>query len=223
MKPAFRNCFDPKAAVHDILNELEWLFSTRIFENAPPRPSTVALAAPAAEAVKFTASGLPLASGPLQEPPIHIPNAGDGANSRHSYRTDLVLLRDPSGSTLKVLWWHDMDPRPDPHNHPWDFRSAIFSGGYTEERTEVRDGKPYVETVSYEAGDVNVMPANLYHSVVSVQPGTVTLLDCGPAKPGNEWGYLDLKELKYKNFKELAPANFVENFRALNPHLLKRG
>ena len=61
----------------------------------------------------------------LTIPPIHkCPVAGDGANARHSYKSELVLLRDPDLGTKKILWWYDKDPRPLPHNHPWDFRSA---------------------------------------------------------------------------------------------------
>ena len=60
----------------------------------------------------------------------------------------------------------------------------------------------------------------MFHNVVEVLPGTVTFLDCGRARAGNEWGYIDPQVWDYKSFKDLTPTNFLELFRELNPHLI---
>jgi len=168
---------------------------------------------------QMTSSGQSLEGEAFRIPPLHIPVCGDEANARHSYKSELTLVRDPDIGTKKLLWWHDKDPRDEPHNHPWDFRSAIISGGYTEERFWIdEDGKVQRDEVTYEAGQINVVPANVYHNVISVEPGTVTYLDCGPARTGNEWGYLDIRNGEYITFKDLTPDNFLEMFQGLNPH-----
>lgn len=211
------------ADVTAVLNDLLESFDTRVFTDGPPRPSTIEGELTQGTSHTTTSSGQALVGEAFQIAPVHIPNAGDGANARHSYKSELVLVRYPDVGTKKILWWYDKDPRATPHNHPWDFRSAILSGGYTEERFWLdKDGKLQTETCTYTAGDVNVMPANMFHNVVKVEKNTVTYLDCGQARKGNEWGYLDVEKLVYKTFKELTPGNFLETFQALNPHLIKK-
>lgn len=166
-----------------------------------------------------TSIGNPLISNSFKAAPMHIPNAGDNANARHSYKSELVLVRDPNAGTKKILWWFDKDPRETPHNHPWNFRSGIISGGYVEERFWLNNGVVKKETRRYEAGMINEVPANVFHNVREVLPGTVTYLDCGPARKGNEWGYMDINDGKYIPFKDLTPGNFLECLRTLNPHL----
>lgn len=208
------------ASIEDLMQMFISAVDAKLFPpGAPPRPELINADGSTAIA---TSSGLPLISKPFQSTPIHIPNAGDGANARHSYKTELVLLRDPKVRTVKMLWWHGDDPRDTPHNHPWSFRSAILSGGYSEERFHVSNGVTHKETRTYEAGDINVVPSDVFHNVRDVQPGTVTLLDCGEASEGNAWGYLNVATGERIPNSQLTPANFLENFRALNPHLLPK-
>jgi hypothetical protein len=158
-----------------------------------------------------TAGGLALSHDMLAAPPVHIPDGRGGA-----YKTELTIERGPD-RTVKILWWYADDPRTEPHNHPWAFTSEILTGGYTDERYRLAsDGTIDHETVVVRAGDVNVVPADLYHRVTDVMPGTVTRMTCGSATEGNAWGYLDIVS------GEISPSHdpmFVANLRAINPHL----
>ena len=162
-----------------------------------------------------TSGGLALTHDMLAAPPMHIPDGRGGA-----YKTELVIERG-ADRTVKILWWYADDPRTEPHNHPWPFTSEIMAGGYTDERYRVAgDGTIDHETVVVRAGDVNVVPADIYHRVTDVLPGTVTRMTCGTAAPGNTWGYLDIVS------GEISPSHdpmFVANLRAINPHLRPSG
>lgn len=165
--------------------------------------------------VTTTTGGQPLASAQLESPPIHIPDGKGGA-----YKTELAIERTPD-RTVKILWWHADDPRPEPHNHPWPFKSEILSGGYSETRYWVEDGKVIVEEKTYRKGDINDMPDNVFHVVHDVQPKTVTRLTCGKAAPNNEWGYLDTTTGAYTSARDpkFADNEFIDKLRAINPHM----
>lgn len=164
-----------------------------------------------------TSGGQPLTHGALETPPIHIPNGRGGA-----YKTELVIERAPM-STTKILWWHEDDPRDEPHNHPWEFTSLILAGGYTDYHYWVdTDGVVQAGVETFRAGGENHVPVNVFHSVRDVLPGTRTRMMCGAAAPGNEWGYLDLATGGYitaldKRFETDPP--FLDQLRALNPHM----
>ncbi len=212
--------FFDQADVEKLLAGFMQLAESSLFPvGCPPRPTTAALVANGA---LETSLGTPLTALAFKEVPIHVP-VGIGENARHSYKSELVFVRDPGVRTVKMLWWHDRDPRSEPHCHPWNFRSAILHGGYDEVRFWIDErGKVQSEERTYEAGEINVMPANVFHCVTAVRPGTVTLLDCGPAAAGNAWGYLDTESGRYIDQKELAVPDFGTNFVAINPHRAKK-
>ncbi len=154
--------------------------------------------------------------------PVHIPGDGNGA-----YKTELVIERAPD-RTVKLNWWHNRDPRRDPHSHPWPFESIILAGGYTETRftrtligsESGYDHHEWVEsTHTYGVGDVNVMPAGVYHTVDSVAPGTVTRMVCGALTSGpKDWGYL----VDGKHVQAKAGSEFIGRLHALNPHMVTK-
>lgn len=157
--------------------------------------------------------GSPLEHADLAAPPLHIPDGEGGC-----YKTELVIERSKD-RVVKIQWWHAPDPRRDPHNHPWSFRSTILSGGYIETRYRLSDGGvllPYKET-SYRKGAVNEMPADVFHTVDKVSPGTVTRMVTGPIGDG-DWGYLI--DGKYVSAKDdpYPNADFFTHLCALNPH-----
>lgn len=159
-------------------------------------------------------AGLPLTAENLTTPPFHVPNGKGGA-----YKTELVLVRTPE-RTEKILWWHEGDPRPEPHNHPWSFQSTILSGGYTEDRWWIdEEGNLQTKTITYRADElkINDMPANVFHVVRDVLPKTVTQLLCGQVVKDNLWGYLNLTTKEYYD----APKDpeFVKALHAINPHM----
>ncbi len=154
-----------------------------------------------------TSTGLTIEHIQWSAAPLHIPDDKGGA-----YKTELVIHRSPE-RTEKINWWHGPDPRREPHNHPWPFRSTILAGGYAETRWTQVDGVWTFETVTYQAGGVNDLPVNVYHTVDSVRPGTVTHMVCGPIVSVN-WGYL------IDGKKQVIPADddFLSQLRAINPH-----
>lgn len=210
------------ADIDDVMHLLTTLLESKVFpEGAPARP-TASLGTGTSTATT-TSLGLSLKSRPFGSPPIHVPNGGGGPNARHSFKSELTLLRDPQIGTKKILWWHGDDPRVTPHNHPWNFRSAILSGGYTEERYWLsRTGSIKRETLTFTAGMINEVPADVFHNVTRVLPGTVTYLDCGPAREGGAWGYMELGEGEYIPSTELVVSDLKDCFAALNPHLAKK-
>lgn len=211
--------FFSSANVDSVMQTLIMAFEANLFpQGSPARPT--ALAKKGDSDLLETSTGQPLVSAAFSVPPLHIPNAGDGPNARHSFKSELVLVRDPAVGTKKIMWWYGDDPREIPHNHPWDFRSGIISGGYTEERSWITNGILKSERRKYVAGTINEVPADVFHNVFDVLPNTVTYLDCGPAREGNEWGYLDGE--KYQTWKDLTPANFLECFKGLNTHSGKK-
>lgn len=209
--------FNPNAN-SEVLEDLLYSFQENCFRDSPPIPNVIEREEVGEFKSETTSSGASLNSKAFVSPPVHIPNSGEGEKARHSFKTELSLLRDPNVGTKKILRWHDADPRQLPHNHPWDFRSAILAGGYTEERFFLKDGIWVRELVEYEAGSVNIVPADVFHNVIDVQEGTVTFLDCGKARQGNEWGYLDVEENEYFDWKKESPTNFLEIFKSLNAH-----
>jgi len=164
--------------------------------------------------MKTTSLGFALTADQLETPPFHVPNTKGGA-----YKTELVLFRSPE-RTEKIIWWHEDDPRPEPHNHPWRFESTILSGGYTEDRWWIDEkGELQKETITYRANDrnINVCEANVFHVVRDIQPKTTTKLLCGQASEGNAWGYLDLSTKAYSQAEN--DPKFRDWLREINPHL----
>jgi hypothetical protein len=180
---------------------------------------------------KTTTSGAPLRHAEYTRPPLHIPN-----ELGQPVKTELVISRDPDGSTIKMNWWHLPDVvggRKRPHNHPWSFDSDVLHGGFTEERYTPVDSKPgyfSVTTLTHKAGDKYTLRADEFHVVTAVEPGTVTRMTCGKAAPENEWGYIEVDASEYSALGQVRgeytraqkdPA-FQEHFERLNPFLKKK-
>ena len=202
----------------------DWIIQGVKGELYPCKPDIFAATYEAASAASKTIGlGLNMGAGRFESVPIHIPDGSGGV-----YKTELVLQRVPF--VEKVNYWHGQDPRRDPHNHPWPFRSTILRGGYVETRwTKVEAGGQNVwekNTYSYVAGDVNDMPAGVYHTVDSVMPGTVTHMVCGELVPGGLWGHLLDLEGPLPVGREVPAGKDVKFLRqmwALNPHMRPPG
>lgn len=207
--------------IDDIMQVLITAIERKVFpEGAPVRPITDLGTGDSTQTT--TSLGLAIKSRPFASAPIHVPNGGGGPKARHSFKSELSLFRDPAVGTKKILWWHSDDPRATPHNHPWDFRSAILQGGYTEQRYWLSGGRIKHETIKFVAGMINTVPGDVFHNVTEILPGTVTYMDCGPAREGNKWGYMELGEAEYIPSAELVVPDMQECFLALNPHLIKK-
>lgn len=107
-------------------------------------------------------------------------------------RTQVVLRRDPDGSTEKYHIWNAPESEADPHDHPWVwFDSTVIKGTVTEEVFEVIDGVLVSQGVrTHNAGDTYRMKYGTYHRTVSVEPGTITHFRTGPwVKDASDWGW----------------------------------
>jgi len=179
--------------------------------------------------LKALATGDSTNLGWLGSIPVHIPDGKGGA-----YKTEWTLFDSPQLGTVKLNFWHAPDPRRIPHNHPWDdgfrtaFTSYIIAGGYTE-TVYVKASRGaygcYSTKASASGCNQHTVCSKHYHTVDEVEPGTITLMVCGPRKP--EWGYLLLGERDENGYftgeevrfddPRVADPGFREAFLVLNP------
>ena len=103
-----------------------------------------------------------------------------GTKGSHSSRNSLLLH-------------HFLKPDDDKHlhNHPWAGRSTILSGGYVEDSLDgLKTLKPF---------DSNMITADTYHCVKSIQPNTWSLVHTGDKE--GEWGFLvDGEHIHYLDY-----------------------
>lgn len=82
------------------------------------------------------------------------------------------------------------------HDHPWNARTIILSGGYTE-RILMPDGS--TGNRNRKAGHTGIIGFGKYHSIVMVKPNTYTLFITW-GKQG-DWGFLvDGKKVAWRDF-----------------------
>ena len=115
------------------------------------------------------------------------------------YRSDIV---DPTGAPYMRRWilafagWmvrlhhiQKADAGRCPHDHPFDFVSVVLRGGYREERVVVSaSGDTATTWETRRAPGVAYRRAEDLHRLVSVEPGTWTLVLTGPIR--RTWGFL---------------------------------
>lgn len=102
---------------------------------------------------------------------------------------DCLENHDPAqASHAFVHEIHTADGDRHMHDHPWAWAVAVvLSGGYTELRPPYDDSFGGCRRV-YHVGDLNILRPGDYHSIVAVEPGTVTLFLCG--RESSDWGFL---------------------------------
>lgn len=92
-----------------------------------------------------------------------------------------------------IHWIYVADNDRHLHNHPWNFYSFIWRGGYVEEATTQPKalfdpnwwGHPQ-ENV-YTAGHGHWFGSNAWHRIIHILPGTITLVFTG--KRMRKWGF----------------------------------
>jgi len=116
------------------------------------------------------------------------------------------LFNPYSRETHKAkFWWfpwsirihHIMRPDADRdlHSHPWNARTIIMRGGYTEERPAIRQGTKSILSVTRRVriirrpGDTATLTFGEYHRIDYVQPeGAFTLFIT--SKWRGDWGFM---------------------------------
>jgi hypothetical protein len=86
----------------------------------------------------------------------------------------------------------DVDPQPDPHDHPWPFRSLVLRGGYTEKIYMTDPVWGHRKIVTYQRRWLRwswhkMSASGVAHRITTVQPRTVTLVLRG--RRCREWGF----------------------------------
>lgn len=130
---------------------------------------------------------------------IYGPSGHENAGHQDLYLRRLYVLRTPwFGVMLHWIKREDWD-RDALHNHPWEFRRFIVSGGYTEELAypqgeldEAADKYVYTELKpstlkTHRMWSFSKFPSGAYHRITSVKPHTVSLVINGPKC--NSWGF----------------------------------
>lgn len=99
------------------------------------------------------------------------------------------LIQTPwFGIYVHHIYREDMDRTP--HDHPWEFRSLVLRGGYTEElHPDIRVNGFSFESRSHQRGSFHVFPLANAHRITYVLPGTTTLVLVG--RKQRIWGFWD--------------------------------
>lgn len=143
-------------------------------------------------------------------------------------RSELTLLTGVD-ATVKLNRWVRPDIRGGdedqiPHNHRWDiFYGHLLRGAYSEVRFRRADIDPetghaeviFEPRITHASPGINAVPHDVWHEVVAVDPGTLSLMVCGRGEFGN-WSHLDVDSGQL--IHEQPVKEFDAMFAALNPH-----
>lgn len=94
------------------------------------------------------------------------------------YITRLHIIKTPWFAVC-LHWLNKPDPEPFMHDHPVSFLSIILRGGYIERRNGRLECRIWHNFIRATPDDT--------HTIVLVQPGTLTLCLMGPKV--REWGF----------------------------------
>lgn len=95
------------------------------------------------------------------------------------------------------------DPGIDLHDHPWPFVSIVLRGGYTEERSDIRDAPKFAAIasawpdtcrrgveMSWRAGTIHRVRVDECHRIISLQR-TPTWTLCLIGRKFRNWGFYE--------------------------------
>lgn len=104
------------------------------------------------------------------------------------YITRLHLVKTP-WFAICLHWINKPDPEPFHHDHPVSFLSLILRGGYREAVLVSYEQDYWTrEKVVYRQHRwFNIIRTTHKHTIVEVQPNTLTLAIMGPKR--QEWGF----------------------------------
>lgn len=174
-----------------------------------------------------TSTGAPTRIRPFLGIPTMVPEFVDGEFTGGIYKVEEKFFYDGVHG-LRIHAWIKADPRI--HNHPWEqIHCTVIRGGYTAKEYRRYDDCNYREdTVILKVGDTHTVPHDVFHQVVDVFPGTITLMRFtrevrnGPG----DWGHLTLDPVGgFSTYTQAANAPLVDGkgflpaLQHLNPHL----
>lgn len=116
----------------------------------------------------------------------------DARNITQVYLRRLRILQTP-WFALYLHFIYESDADRDPHDHPFTFWSFIVKGGYTERIWDVVPGvmaafQPLREK-TWKRFSLHKMGQRQAHMIDRLEPGTITLVFCGPKTGNGRWGF----------------------------------
>lgn len=122
----------------------------------------------------------------------------------HPERTYLRRLRIVQTPWFGIYlhWIYLPDGDRSPHDHPWPFATWIVRGGYTELLWTDPLNHPGLHfKVNYKRWSWHTMNTRAAHRILSVLPGTITLMLVGPRD--RVWGfYTDKGWVDWQTYEE---------------------
>lgn len=216
---------DPSATKESIAQALLGMVTGLTEPSSEPTPTE-----PVELERNVTSSGGAVTIGLFGASPEHLPMPStEGETCVQTFRSQLVLFSDPVLGTYK-LHFHYLPDIVGPHDHPWchlggkdagiSFEATVLNGGYTEERFTKQVDGTYVRTEhTYQKGDRNRMPFGVFHRIIKIEPGTVTLMVTGPRTKENKWSFLDPATGETTD-PGMNP-EYIARRNAINPQLVK--
>ncbi len=113
------------------------------------------------------------------------------------YLSRFQILKTPWFS-IKLHWFHRPDPDRDLHDHPWAFVSFILRGGYTE-LINYLPSCP-LSIMHKHIRWFNFKNTVTSHRVITIKPGTLTLVITGPKK--KSWGFYDEETSDFTHWRD---------------------
>jgi len=121
------------------------------------------------------------------------------------------LLQTPwLGIYVHFIYREDLDPVP--HDHPWQFRSLVLRGSYTEHYWPDARVWEHSRRQSFGRWSWHRFPLAAAHRITSVTPGTVTLVFVGSKR--RTWGFWHRGRFTdYRDALDLRPTEGVARKR----------
>jgi hypothetical protein len=112
-------------------------------------------------------------------------DSADGTGPVSFWRRPLAWVFQRFDIAIRIHELLRADRGRHPHNHPWPYWSVVLKGGYLEEVYDAQGA--LIGTVWHGPGSVFRRPADSWHKIVDVDPGTTTLFITG--KKAQTWGF----------------------------------
>lgn len=106
------------------------------------------------------------------------------------YLRRYFIWKGKDGSRINIHHIRRSDDDPDPHDHPWDFSTLVFWGGYDDESYRMREGLRRRD-VDDRLGFLSFRrrPAEHIHQVrLNRHKSAWTLVKLGPLR--RDWGFV---------------------------------
>jgi hypothetical protein len=140
----------------------------------------------------------------LKTPYFNLPGYMDRWWEFNPYDTETRIKKYPGLPSIRIHHILRADLARHPHDHPWNARTVILKGNYTERRFTVFPGNPKMAFKDYERneGDTATINFNQYHSIERVSDGGVWTFFITYEYMGT-WGFwVDGKKMPWRQYEQ---------------------